>query len=169
MTTAKTLVTCASDRGSTMEIAEAIARALREEGIDADLRLLPEVVDLKPYGAVVLGSAVYMFRWRPKAVRFLRHHRKALTKRSVWLFQSGPLDRSAEEQEIPLPKKVAALAERIGIQGFATFGGKLGPEASGFIASKMVQNGKGGDFRNFDQIREWARRVARDLRSPAAA
>lgn len=169
MTMTKVLVTGASHRGSTMEIAEAIADTLRGEGLDTDLRLLQEVVDLAPYRAVVLGSAVYAFRWRTKAVRFLKHHRKALAKRSVWLFQSGPLDRSAEERVIPLPKKVAPLAERIGVRGYATFGGKLGPDTSGFIASKMVQNGKGGDFRNFDQIRAWARAVAHDLRSQVAA
>jgi menaquinone-dependent protoporphyrinogen oxidase len=169
MTTTKVLVTGASRRGSTMEIAEAIADTLRGEGLDTDLRLLQEVVDLAPYHAVVLGSAVYAFRWRPKAVRFLKHHRKALAKRSVWLFQSGPLDRSAEEHEIPLPKKVAPLAERICVRGHATFGGMLSPDASGFVASKMAKNGKGGDFRNFDQIRAWAHEVASQLRSQLAA
>jgi menaquinone-dependent protoporphyrinogen oxidase len=96
-------------------------------------------------------------------------HRRALTERDVWLFQSGPLDRSAEEEEIPLPKSVARLAARIGAHEHATFGGRLGPGAEGFIAKKMVENGHGGDFRNFEQIRQWAKEIAHELEARTVA
>ena len=57
------LVATASKYGSTAEIAEAIGRALRENGVAADVRPVDEVGDLSGYMGVVLGSAVYVGRW----------------------------------------------------------------------------------------------------------
>ena len=159
----KVLVASASKHGSTAEIAEAIARTLQDEGLHAEHAELREVRELSPYRGVVVGSAVYTMRWRSEAVSFLRRNRAELAGHDVWLFQSGPLDRSAEEEPIPLPKKVAAIATTIGNRGHATFGGKLDAERKGFPASAMIKNGLGQDFRNFDQIRTWAREVAHAL------
>jgi menaquinone-dependent protoporphyrinogen oxidase len=165
----KVLVTCASKRGSTAEIGEAVVDALHAEGVDAELRTIREARNLAPYDAVVVGSAVYATRWRSDAVSFLLRHRRALSERAVWLFQSGPLDRSAEETEIPLPSKVARIATEIDARGHATFGGNLGPDTNGWIAKKMVQNGHGGDFRNFDRIHEWGVEIAHALGASASA
>ncbi len=102
-------------------------------------------------------------------MRFLRRHRRALAERSVWLFQSGPLDDTADKGAIPLPGRVARLSEAIGVRGHATFGGRLGPDAKGLIARKMAEGGQGGDFRDFDRIRSWAEGIARGLSSRAPA
>lgn len=56
----KVLVAYASKRGSTAEIAEAVAKALAEAGLDVDCIKSDDVSDVSPYDAVVLGSAVYM-------------------------------------------------------------------------------------------------------------
>lgn len=163
------LVTFASERGSTAEIADAIGATLREAGRSAEVLPVRDARDLTRWNAVVVVSAVYMGRWRPEAVRLLKLHRQALAGRPVWLVQSGPLDRSAEESAIPLPDKVARLADAIGVRGHATFGGKLAADAHGFVASKMVRAGTSGDFRNFEQIRAWALGVARALGDGRAA
>jgi ATPase subunit of ABC transporter with duplicated ATPase domains len=47
----------ASKHGATLEIAEAIARVLAEQGVSAELVPIDEVSDLGRYDAVVLGSA----------------------------------------------------------------------------------------------------------------
>jgi menaquinone-dependent protoporphyrinogen oxidase len=49
-----------------------------------------QVKDLDPYGAVVLGSAVYTFRWRREASRFLKANTGKLAERPLWTFSSGP-------------------------------------------------------------------------------
>ncbi|HEX3608394.1 MAG TPA: flavodoxin domain-containing protein [Solirubrobacterales bacterium] len=59
----KVLVAHASRRGSTAEIAEAVAGTLRRGGVAADCEAAHDVKSLEPYGAVVLGSAVYMKHW----------------------------------------------------------------------------------------------------------
>ncbi len=165
----KVLVACASKRGSTAEIGEAVVDALREEGLDAELRTIREARNLAPYDAVVLGSAVYASRWRSEAVSYLLRHRRALSERDLWLFQSGPLDRSADEYEISLPPKVARVAGEIGARGHATFGGNLSADTSGWIAKKMVQGGHGGDFRNFERIHHWGVEIAHALGASASA
>jgi menaquinone-dependent protoporphyrinogen oxidase len=159
----RVLVVGASKHGSTAEIASAIADELRSAGLEVDLRAVKAVRDVGPYAAVVLGSAVYAMRWRPEAVRFLRHHRRTLAEREVWLFQSGPLSAEADEETSALPKRVGPLAAELGVRGHITFGGKLDPSRTGFIADKMIKNGLGKDFRDFDQIRAWADDVARAL------
>lgn len=166
----KVLVTSVSKMGSTAEIAEVIAERLHHAGLEVDLVPTREVRSLDPYRAVVLGSAVYLSRWQREAITFLRRFGTELSRRAVWLFQSGPLDLSAEqEEEIPLPKPVAAHAAGIHIKGHATFGGRIDPEkAEGFLARSMARDGI-RDFRNFQQIRRWADRIADELRSRSSA
>jgi menaquinone-dependent protoporphyrinogen oxidase len=65
------LVTYASKYGATAEIAEKIGEVLRQEGVPADVLPVKQVDDLTPYTAVILGSAVYIGRWRKEAVKFL--------------------------------------------------------------------------------------------------
>jgi len=162
------LVTYASKHGSTAEIAGEIRDRLCQHGLDAVALPVGEVRDLAEYRAVVLGSAVYPGRWRGEAVRFLRRNRAALGERDVWLFQSGPLNDSADRAVVPLPKNVAALAGQIRVLGHTTFGGKLDADARGFVARKMVQNGLAGDFRNFERVRAWACEIAGALSSHTA-
>ena len=67
----KVLVTYATRLGATAGIAEKIGEVLTQVGLQADVLPVKEVRDLAPYQAVVLGSAVYSFKWRKEAVRFL--------------------------------------------------------------------------------------------------
>src|SRR5215207_2803044 len=88
------LVAYASKHGATEEIAKAIADELRAHGLDVDCLPADQVADPIPYEGVVLGSAIYMARWRRPARKFLSRHRDALAKRPLWVFSSGPLART---------------------------------------------------------------------------
>jgi menaquinone-dependent protoporphyrinogen oxidase len=52
----------------------------------------------------------------------VNRHVSRLRTLPVWFFSSGPLDDSADRDEIPAPAQVAVLAERIGAKGHVTFG-----------------------------------------------
>lgn len=168
MDTEPVLVTYASTQGSTAEIAGEICECLREHELGAVVLPVGEARDPTGYRAVVLGSAVYAGHWDAVAARFLRKNRSALAERDVWLFQSGPLNDSADRETVPLPRKVATLAEQIGARGHTTFGGKLDSDARGFVARKMVANGLAGDFRNFERVRAFACEIAGALSSHTA-
>jgi menaquinone-dependent protoporphyrinogen oxidase len=81
----RVLVAYGSKRGGTAEIAEAIAAAMRERGLEVDCRHAAEVSDVGAYDAVIAGGALYMFRWVREARRFVARHAHALRGRPVWM------------------------------------------------------------------------------------
>ncbi|MEV5431714.1 flavodoxin domain-containing protein [Streptomyces sp. NPDC052701] len=159
----KVLVAYGSTNGSTERIAEIVAGVLRTSGLSAEVLPARSVTDLAPYRAVVVGSALYAGRWHKDARHFVRRHRGALTKRSVWLFSSGPLDATASERDIPPVPGVKRAMIRLDVCEHVTFGGCLTEGAEGRIARVIIRNGKGGDFRDFAAIEKWAAGVAREL------
>lgn len=159
----RVLVAYASERGGTAEIADWIGTALREAGLDADVRPAGEVRALDGYDAAVIGGALYAGRWHREARHLVRHHADALAHRPVWLFSSGPLDHTAVEKRIPPASGVAKFARRLNARGHATFGGRLSPDAQGLLASRIAKR-MSGDFRDRDHVTEWAAGIAHELR-----
>ncbi|MFH8570098.1 flavodoxin domain-containing protein [Streptomyces sp. NPDC017993] len=160
----RVLIVYGSRNGSTAEIGRWIGHELRERGLAVEVRNVADAPDdISAYDAVVLGAGVYLGRWHRDARRFARRHRQALGSVPVWLFSSGPLDTSCDEREVPAVPGVARLALRLDARGHATFGGRLAPGARGYVARQILREGKGGDFRNEEAIRAWARGVATEL------
>jgi menaquinone-dependent protoporphyrinogen oxidase len=158
------LVTYGSKRGGTAGIAEMLAKVFGEQGFQADVRPATDVTSVEGYDAFVVGGALYASRWHRAARRFVRRHAEQLRARPVWLFSSGPLDDSAARDEIPPVAHVQRLMELIRAQGHITFGGRLEPDAKGFIASKMARQ-HSGDWRDPRLIRAWAEGIGEALRS----
>jgi menaquinone-dependent protoporphyrinogen oxidase len=162
----KVLVAHASRRGSTAEIAEAIAGTLRREGIAADCEAAHDVKSLQPYAAVVLGSAVYMKHWRGEARHFLRKHRKALSQAPLWVFSSGPVGDPEEDQPAwAEPPKLVDTVEKLGAREHVVFGGRLPEQPHGPIEKAMVAGTppEHRDRRDWDEIRTWAVSIAAQL------
>jgi hypothetical protein len=65
------LIVYATKRGSTREIAEAIAREIEQHGLRADC-VDAGCVGPRRLDAVILWSAVYMKHWRAEARRLMR-------------------------------------------------------------------------------------------------
>ena len=163
------LVAYATKYGATAEIAERIGQVLRQQGLRADVLPADRVSDLTSYQAVVLGSAVYIFRWRKEAARFLRANERALAERPVWLFSSGPTEQGDPVQATEgwrLPKALQPIAERIHARDMAVFHGALDPQRMNLIERWMIKNVKApvGDFRDWDAIASWAAAIADALK-----
>jgi menaquinone-dependent protoporphyrinogen oxidase len=142
--------------GATAGIAEAIGAELVQGGQLVDVREAGTVRSIEEYDVVVVGSAIYMRRWRPEAVHFLSTHRDELRARQVWLFHSGPVGPDKYETQ-RMPAKVRRLASQIGAKPAITFAGRLEPEtAKGFLAERMARTNIAGDCRDWEQIRAWA-------------
>ncbi|MBP2706726.1 flavodoxin [Microbispora sp. RL4-1S] len=155
----RVLVAYGSKRGSTAEIAGWIGETLRGQGLETEVADAGTVRDVSAYDAVVLGGALYAGRWHKDARRFARRHAAALSGRPVWLFSSGPLDRSAQEGEIPPVPQAARASAALDACEHRTFGGRLTHDARGFLASAIAER-SGGDYRDQDRVRDWALRVA---------
>jgi len=155
------LVAYASRMGATASIAGAIVDELRSCGVVADLVDADDASATDGYDAVVLGSAVYVGRWRRSAVDLLRGLVRTGYPRRVWLFHSGPTGIDAPRISTPLPRKVALLADRLGAAPARTFPGRLEPDtAAGFLARRLAEHEKVGDYRDFRKVRVWARGIA---------
>jgi menaquinone-dependent protoporphyrinogen oxidase len=161
----RVLVTWGSENGGTAGLAQTLARTLQRDGIVVDAQPAHHVDSLHGFDAVIVGGALYAKRWHREARRFVARHRLALRRVPVWFFSSGPLDASADAAEIPPTAQVAALMRRTGARGHRTFGGRLAPDARGFIAHAMAKT-RAGDWRNPERVRAWADELAIAL--PAA-
>lgn len=167
--TIKVLVAYATKNRSTAEIARTITEVLREQGLDAEMRLARDVGEVHAYDAVVLGSPLYEGQWHKDARRFAERHREALAERPVWLFSSGPLDESADEGDLPPVPAVRRILISVQAEEHVTFGGCLTDDAQGWMARMVVKAGKAEDFRDYEQISAWALRIGATLLGAPAA
>lgn len=160
----RVLVAYATKRGSTREVAEAIATTLQERGARADLRAAADCRELNEYRAVVLGGALYMGRWHRDARAFLKRHSTALETRPIAIFAMGPQKtdeksvRSARQQLDNALKRFRDL-DPVAI---AIFGGVIDPAKLRFPFNRM----KPSDARDWTAIRSWAVDLASRLVDP---
>jgi len=159
------LVAYATKHGATAEIAEEIGQVLRQAGLRTDVLPTDRVSDLTSYKAVVLGSAVYIGKWRKEAVKFLQANETVLAEKLVWLFSSGP---TGEGDPVELmqgwrfPEKLQPIADHIRPRDIAVFHGNVNMKKLNFIEKWMIKNVKApvGDFRDWEAITSWATAIA---------
>jgi menaquinone-dependent protoporphyrinogen oxidase len=158
------LVAYATKHGATREIADAIADELRRAGHDARARPVADVTDLEGIDAIVVGSAVYMKRWRRDARRFLHSHRDALAAMPLWVFSSGPCGENPDPSWSE-PARTIAEVEHLGAVEHVVFGGRLPLEPDNFVERAMVRDTpeEARDQRDWEQIRAWAAGIAAHL------
>jgi menaquinone-dependent protoporphyrinogen oxidase len=167
------LVAYASKHGSTAEIAHAVTDTLRRSGLHADCLPADQVDDVARYDAVVLGSAVYMRRWRGDARRFLRRHARELDGLPFWVYSSGPTGPPAEDEARAAawaePRGTIAKAERLGARDHVVFGGRMPADPHGPAQKAMVDGcpPEYRDRRDWDEIATWAESVALALGAAA--
>jgi menaquinone-dependent protoporphyrinogen oxidase len=165
----RVLVAYATKYGATTEISEKIGQVLRQAGLDTDVLPVDRVTDAATYKAVVLGSAVYMGRWRKEAAKFLKSNEKVLTDRPVWFFSSGPMD-FGDPVELAegwrFPKGLQPVADRIRPRDIAVFHGVLEMKKLNFLEKFMIKKVEAplGDFRDWETIASWATAIVDELK-----
>jgi menaquinone-dependent protoporphyrinogen oxidase len=81
----KILVTYATMAGSTAEVAEKVAAAIKAGGLPVEVLPISEVNGLDGYGAVVVGGPMIM-GWHRQAAGFLKRNRAALQQLPLAVF-----------------------------------------------------------------------------------
>lgn len=164
----KVLVTYASEHGGTAQIAQTIAKVLRQFNLEVTSRRMEEIDNLGVYEAIVLGSAVYLGDWLPEAQKFLNKYQKQLAQVPLWLFSSGP---TGSDDPVKLlngelvPPALADLVESIHPREIRVFHGKidlrrLPPKDREIIKAAGVPR---GDYRDWASIKLWATEISRAL------
>jgi len=162
------LVAVASKHRSTLEIGQAIGRALALRGVPADVRPAEETDTMTGYEAVIIGSGVYAGNWLPPARDLIARCATQLRQRPVWLFSSGPMgDPPRPEGD---PAGVAALIEVVRPRGHRVFSGRLESHDLGFAEKLIIKavRAPSGDYRDWPAIEAWAAEIAAELRSDRA-
>ncbi len=177
----KALVAYGTRYGTAAEIAEEIARVIKDEGIEVDLvdaRGLKDC-DVSPYDLVVVGSGIKIGKWTKGSLKFLQNNKSALVAKNVALFvtcgAANDEKTRAEGQEKYLDNvaKENLVNEPVAM---GLFGSKYDPNAKHgmmykftmrFIKKDLEKKGidtsKPIDYRDWDEIRAWACSLADTL------
>src|SRR5574337_82765 len=168
----KVLVAFASKYGSTQEVAETLAAALRESGLEVDLQPMRKVRTLAGYRAVVLGAPIYMGQWHKDALSFLSRNQEALAQRPMAIFVLGPL--SADEKEMQgsraqLDQELAKFPWLTPI-ALELFVGRYDPAKLNLpdrliasLPASPLHGMPASDLRDWTAIRAWANSLAAKL------
>jgi menaquinone-dependent protoporphyrinogen oxidase len=158
--TRRILISYASRAGSTAEVAEVIGQVLRESGAEVDVCPVEQVRSLAGYDAVVLGSAIWIGKPLPEAIRFTSIRRQALATRPVAYFAlcetlrvDTPANRERARRYLdPLRE----IREPVALEAFA--GKKDYSSVHPFVRWFMIHvlHSPEGDWRDWDGIRAWA-------------
>jgi menaquinone-dependent protoporphyrinogen oxidase len=158
----RVLVTAASRHGSTTEIATWIVNELRARGLEVDDLAPLDVHDLTAYDGVVIGSAVYEGRWLRAARSVVARTSAHLEDTRVWLFSSGPVGDPLRPSEAPDVAEVTAATRAVEHRLSA---GRLDLGRLGPLERTMARLARAaeGDFRDREEVRRWASRIADTL------
>ena len=151
------LVAYATKHGSTKEVAEAIATALRAQGHRVDVSNAAGVGDVDRYDTVVVGGALYTGRWHRDAVTFLKRHQPALRHVSLAVFAMGPktlADADIAAARAQLDRALARFPQ-LEPASVAIFGGVIDPKKLRFPFKRMPAS----DARDWSAIEAWATEV----------
>lgn len=159
----RVLVAVGSKHGATAEIGETIGEVLVQHGLEVTISSIDDAGPVEGYDAAILGSAVYAGHWTKPARRYVEANQHALSQIPVWLFSSGPVgDPPAPDED---PVDAAGIVEHTDANDHHVFSGKLDTNELGFAERAMVRAFKApeGDFRDWDDIRSWAKGIAVNL------
>ena len=159
------LVTYATRTGSTVGVAEAIAKTLREHGAQVDVIPMQAVTDLTPYQAVAAGSAIQNRQWLPEAVQFVQRNQTTLNQKPFAMFavcmtlamKNGESYRPqimewlAPVRRLVRPVSEGAFAGILDTSKIPSFGDRLK-----FRLSVLFGVWSEGDHRDWVAIRAWA-------------
>ena len=170
------LIAYSTRSGSTAEVAQAIAAALQDAGVPAEVLPVAQVNSLAGREAVILGAPLYMGRFPKEFHQFLRLHHEALHGMHPWLFVLGPTRNQPKDFEGSRSQAEKQLSDYPWLHpaDLHIFGGRWNTQNLPFPFSLMLRipgNPLGKvpaeDIRNWEEIREWSRGIARRIR-PAA-
>jgi menaquinone-dependent protoporphyrinogen oxidase len=181
----KILIAYGTRYGATTSTAEEIAKVLQGEGFEVTVVNLKEekVKDISKFELVIIGSGMKMEMWTSKAKAFLNKFSGELMKRKVGIFVSSGaralMEYKGEHDEINriTKKYLEDKASKYDLNpiSMTMFGGIwdynqmgkiyrkfLEAEKENFIPAGIKETEPGVyDSRNWDEIRNWAKELAR--------
>lgn len=175
----KALIVFGSRYGSSTEIAEEIGKTMENEGANVDLVNLRKnkVDNIVNYDLIIVGSGIKMGKWTKEPLKFLNKNKSTLQDKKVALFVSCGAPLSGKKKMDEAMKLYLEKVANENLSGepvsMGLFGGVFDPDANNGLMYKMamkmakkgfeekgVDTSKRYDYRDWDEIRDWARKLA---------
>jgi menaquinone-dependent protoporphyrinogen oxidase len=172
----KILVGYASAHGSTAEIAEFIGKELADRDFDVTVMNVADVTNVDAYNAFVLGSAIHAGMWLAEMSQFFERFQAKLKTAPIAFFvtcvrvlEEGGYEHVMREY---INHKVL---DPLNIREITAFAGRLEMNAVDWderwtLAARYdglrTPGTYNNDFRDWQAIRRWARRMADHLLLP---
>ena len=147
----KTLVAYGTRYGATADVAQEIAKIFKDQ-FSLSVELLDlykkKIKDISGYDNIVVGSGIKMGRWTGRAKRFLK---KNFEGKKLAVFVCSRRAGESDSYDFALDNYVKkVLSRRLNVQpvAFEAFGGR-----------KPLKDNTFYDNRDWDKIRDWAKKV----------
>lgn len=168
---ARILVAYTTRKGSTAEIALAVAKELEKTGAAVTVSDMTTVSSVDGYDAVVIGTPVYSGRIAKDVAFFARRYRDTLARIPVAGFITGiaPVYPRTGEVSVFTGQFADALSP-VKPVAVTMFAGRLDAAQLSFIERGMTSllRVPTGDFRDWVTIAVWARGLTKTLGLPAS-
>lgn len=162
----KILVAYATRAGSTIEVADAIAKTLAE-GVQVEIKPVKKVKDIKEYQAVVLGTAIRKGNVLPEALDFVKRYKTDLKNiPTAYFIVCMTLKENTEENRKKANAYLDPLRAEVTPEDTGLFAGKLDYSKLGSIDYIIVKYFIGepeGDYRDWNAIKDWAAQLKKKL------
>lgn len=175
----KVLIAYASAHGSTTEIAHAIGKELLEKNINVTVANVNNIRSTAEYDALICGSAIHAGAWLPEMSSFLRAAVETAGSKPFYFFtvcirvmERFGFEHVTEKYGMP------ELLTKFNVRDKNIFAGKLALDEvdwnerwtlSARYDGAVWPSNFDGDFRNWEAIHTWGRKVAEDVLTFAPA
>lgn len=159
----KVIIAYATRHGYTGEAAEYIGKIVRDKGFEVDVEPATDVESLDGYKAVILGTSIKGDAIMPEATAFAERFRGELDSLPAAFFGLSMV--LADQTEENKKHVLATLNQlRFGMRplGVGVFGGVRDANTLPYVLRWTARFSKipVGDFRDWDEIKAWAERIA---------
>ncbi len=186
----KVLIVYGTRYGATAGTSDEICKVLQEEGFDVRVANAKKekIKDISEYDLVVVGSGMQMFRWTSEPEKFIKKFQKELRQKKIAIFISSGAqaifkhDGDQQSMDDAWRKYLVEKAEKYKLEPvmMAIFGGVWDYNKMGFVFKKTMEPFKmklreasipetepdAFDTRDWDEIRNWARELAKKVSDP---
>lgn len=162
------LVTYASQHGSTAQIAQRIAKVMRQFELNVSAKRMESLDSIAGYDAYVVGTAIYLGNWMDETKLFLEEYRDTLAQKPLWIFCSGPTGEGEAHTLLnshPVPPALEKTVFSLHPIEIRVFHGRIDLRRLPPNQREIVKaaNMPRGDYRDWAAIQKWAMEISQSL------
>lgn len=183
----KVLVLYGTRYGTTREISDEIEKVLRENGLETESHNLKEISPKKippldQYNGIIIGTGIRMGMWTKVVKSFIQKRKKELEKMQTTFGFYVCCGTAKDSIDTAIEKYITTKLEKFEVKSaiFDAFGGAYDLREGSTLTGMMrkiiigimekeegIENPEGElyDYRNWDQIRDFAKQFVEVIRS----